>query len=206
MMHWLDLLGVAVFAISGTLQAARRRLDPFGALVLAVATAVGGGTLRDLLLDQRPIFWISAPDYLLVIALATALTVIVGRWYAPPRQILAVADAAGLALFTISGTEIASRAGVHPAIAVTMGAITGCAGGLLRDILCAQLPLLLHRDIYATAALTGATTYLLLAALAVPNGPATLLAMATTFGLRLIAIRRDLHLPSVVIREQRGDR
>jgi len=205
MMHWLDLLGVAVFAISGTLQAARRRLDPFGALVLAVVTAIGGGTLRDLLLDQRPIFWISAPDYLLVIALATALTIVVGRWYAPPHQILAVADAAGLALFTISGTEIASRAGVHPAIAVTMGAITGCAGGLLRDLLCAQLPLLLHRDIYATAALTGAVAYLLLAAAGVPEQAATLLAMAATFGLRLIAIRRDLHLPPVVIREQRSE-
>lgn len=205
MMHWLDLLGVAVFAISGTLQAARRRLDPFGALVLAVVTAIGGGTLRDLLLDQRPIFWISAPDYLLVIALATALTIIVGRWYAPPHQILAVADAAGLALFTISGTEIANRAGVHPAIAVTMGAITGCAGGLLRDLLCAQLPLLLHRDIYATAALAGAATYLLLAAAGVPEQAATLLAMAATFGLRLIAIRRDLHLPPVVIREQRSE-
>jgi uncharacterized membrane protein YeiH len=205
MMHWLDLLGVAVFAISGTLQAARRRLDPFGALVLAVVTAIGGGTLRDLLLDQRPIFWISAPDYLLVIALATALAIVVGRWYAPPHQILAVADAAGLALFTISGTEIASRAGVHPAIAVTMGAITGCAGGLLRDLLCAQLPLLLHRDIYATAALTGAVAYLLLAAAGVPEQAATLLAMAATFGLRLIAIRRDLHLPPVVIREQRSE-
>ncbi len=205
MMHWLDLLGVAVFAISGTLQAARRRLDPFGALVLAVVTAIGGGTLRDLLLDQRPIFWISAPDYLLVIALATALTIIVGRWYAPPSQILAVADAAGLALFTISGTEIASRAGVHPAIAVTMGAITGCAGGLLRDILCAQLPLLLHRDIYATAALAGATTYLLLVAAGIHEQAATLLAMAATFGLRLIAIRRDLHLPPVIIREQRSE-
>lgn len=204
-MHWLDLLGVAVFAISGTLQAARRRLDPFGALVLAVVTAIGGGTLRDLLLDQRPIFWISAPDYLLVIALATALTVIVGRWYAPPPQILAVADAAGLALFTISGTEIANRAGVHPAIAVTMGAITGCAGGLLRDILCAQLPLLLHRDIYATAALAGATTYLLLAAAGVSEQAAALLSMAATFGLRLIAIRRDLHLPPVIIREQRSE-
>jgi len=205
MMHWLDLLGVAVFAVSGTLQAARRRLDPFGALVLAVVTAIGGGTLRDLLLDQRPIFWISAPDYLLVIVLATALTVTVGRRYAPPSQILAVADAAGLALFTISGTEIASRAGVHPAIAVTMGAITGCAGGLLRDILCAQLPLLLHRDIYATAALAGATTYLLLAAAGVPEQAATLLAMAATFGLRLIAISRDLHLPPVTIREQRSE-
>lgn len=205
MMHWLDLLGVAVFAVSGTLQAARRRLDPFGALVLAVVTAIGGGTLRDLLLDQRPIFWISAPDYLLVIALATALTIIVGRWYAPPSQILAVADAAGLALFTISGTEIANRTGVHPAIAVTMGAITGCAGGRLRDILCAQLPLLLHRDIYATAALAGAATYLLLAAAGVPERAATLLAMAATFGLRLIAIRRDLHLSPVVIREQRSE-
>ena len=205
MMHWLDLLGVAVFAISGTLQAARRRLDPFGALVLAVVTAIGGGTLRDLLLDQRPIFWISAPSYLLVIALAAALTIIVGRWYAPPEQILAIADAAGLALFTISGTEIANRAGVHPAITVTMGAITGCAGGLLRDILCAQLPLLLHRDIYATAALAGAATYLLLAAIGVPEQAAALLAMAATFGLRLLAIRRDLHLPPVIIREQRSE-
>jgi uncharacterized membrane protein YeiH len=88
---------------------------------------------------------------------------------------------------------------------VAIGAITGCAGGVLRDILCAQLPLLLHRDIYATAALTGATTYLLLAAVGVPQQVATLLAMATTFGLRLLAIRRDLHLPPVIIRERRSE-
>jgi uncharacterized membrane protein YeiH len=198
-MHWFDLLGVAVFAISGTLQAARRRLDPFGALVLAVVTAIGGGTLRDLLLDQRPIFWISAPHYLLVIALATGGTIVLGRWFTPPRQILAVADAAGLALFTVSGTEIAMRAGVHPAIAVAMGAITGCAGGVLRDILCAKLPLVLHRDIYATAALAGGAVYLL-ARLGLPSPAPTLLAMALVFGIRLLAIRRNLHLPPIVIR------
>lgn len=192
-MHWLDLLGVAVFAISGTLQAARRRLDPFGALALAVVTAIGGGTLRDLLLDQRPIFWISAPDYLLVIAL--------GRRFTPPRQILAIADAAGLALFTVSGTEIAARAGVHPAIAVVMGAITGCAGGILRDILCAELPLVLHRDIYATAALAGGSAYLLLGLLGLPAPAPTLLAMVIVFASRLLAIRRDLHLPPIVLRQ-----
>jgi uncharacterized membrane protein YeiH len=200
MMHWLDLLGVAVFAISGTLQAARRRLDPFGALVLAVVTAIGGGTLRDLLLDQRPIFWISAPVYLLVIALAAVGTILAGRWFAPPRQVLAVADAAGLAIFTVSGTEIAASTGVHPAIAVAMGAITGCAGGVLRDILCAQLPLLLHRDIYATAALAGGSAYLLLGLIGLPKPVPTLLAMTIVFTIRLLAIRRDLHLPPIVLR------
>lgn len=200
-MHWLDLLGVAVFAISGTLQAARRRLDPFGALALAVVTAIGGGTLRDLLLDQRPIFWISAPDYLLVIALATLATIVLGRRFTPPRQILAIADAAGLALFTVSGTEIAARAGVHPAIAVVMGAITGCAGGILRDILCAELPLVLHRDIYATAALAGGSAYLLLGLLGLPAPAPTLLAMVIAFASRLLAIRRDLHLPPIVLRQ-----
>lgn len=200
MMHWFDLFGVAVFAISGTLQAARRRLDPFGALVLAVVTAIGGGTLRDLLLDQRPIFWIRAPHYLLVIALAALATIVIGRRFAPPRQILAIADAAGLAVFTISGTGIAVSAGVHPVIAVVMGAITGCAGGVLRDILCAELPLLLHRDIYATAALAGGSAYLLLGRAGLPTPIPALLAMAIVFAIRLLAIRGDLHLPPIVIR------
>lgn len=200
-MHWLDLAGVAVFAISGALQAGRKHLDLFGALVLAVVTAIGGGTLRDLLLDQRPIFWIRAPDYLLIIAIATITTAIVGRWRPPPHQILAVADAAGLALFTISGTQIAIEADIHPAIAVVMGMITGCAGGLLRDLLCAELPLLLHRDIYATAAAAGATCYLLLGAVGVPAPTVTFLAMGLIFGLRVVVLWRGLHLPPLVIRE-----
>ena len=205
MMHWLDLAGVAVFAISGALQAGRKRLDLFGAMVLSVEPAIGGGTLRDLLLDQRPIFWIRSPDYLLVITLATAATAIAGRWRTPPPQVLAVADAAGLALFTISGTQIAAQGQLHPAIAVVMGTITGCAGGLLRDILCAELPLLLHRDIYATTAATGAALYLLLDALGRPRPEAAILAMVAIFGLRVVVLWRGLHLPPLIIRERAAD-
>jgi uncharacterized membrane protein YeiH len=202
MMHWLDLAGGTVFAVSGALQAGRKHLDLFGALVLAVVTAIGGGTLRDLLLDQRPIFWIRSPDYLLVIAIAAAATAIVGRWRTPTRQILALADAGGLAFFTISGTQIAIQGDLHPAIAVVMGTITGCAGGVLRDILCAKLPLLLHRDIYATAAATGAALYLLLATIGTPAPTAAILAMGVIFGFRVVVLWRGLHLPPLIVRER----
>jgi len=161
----LDLLGVAVFAVSGALQAGRKSMDLFGVVVIAVVTAIGGGTIRDVLLENRPIFWIEDPNYLLVILAAAALTIVYTRFFEPPRGSLLVADAFGLSLFTIVGANIADQAGAPGLIVVIMGAITGAAGGLLRDVLCAEIPLILRRDIYATAAIAGATVYVLLTGL-----------------------------------------
>jgi uncharacterized membrane protein YeiH len=201
-------LGVFTAAGSGALEAGRRRLDPFGVAVVALVTALGGGTLRDLLLGRRPL-WIGDPSYLLV-ALAGAASA-----YALPRALRAlgpagwrpdgagrtvlVLDAAMLAVFSLSGTRIAEGAGVPALVAVLMGAITGVAGGLVRDVLCAEVPLVLRREIYATAALAGMGCYVALARAGVPASGAALAGMAVVFGLRVAAIARGFSLPPVMV-------
>ena len=194
-LYLLDMLGVAVFAVSGALTAGRKSLDLFGVIVIAVITAIGGGTIRDLLLDNRPIFWIADPTYLVVIVAAALATLVYARFRRPPRGSLLVADAFGLALFTVIGAQTAEAAGVASIIVVLMGTITGVAGGVLRDVLCAEIPLILRREIYATASIAGASVYVLLNDLAPGSQAAILVPMGLIFALRLAAIRLDLHVP-----------
>ncbi len=201
----LDLVGVAVFAISGALAAGRKSLDLLGVVVVATATAVGGGTLRDLLLDRHPIFWIDNPAYLAVIAGAALLTVAWSRARRPPGSALLLADALGLALFTISGAQIAQAAGVPAALVVVMGALTGAAGGAVRDVLTAEIPLILRRDVYATAAIVGACVYLALEAVGLDRGVAGVAGMVAVALLRLAAIYRGLHLPVFSLAEKPYD-
>lgn len=193
--YLLDLFGVAIFAISGVLAAGRKSLDLLGVIVIAVVTAIGGGTLRDLLLDRHPIFWIADPTYLVVISIAALLTLSYVRVRPPPSNSLLIADALGLALFTIIGTQIAEAAGLSPIIVVLMGTITGVAGGVLRDVLSAEVPLILRRDIYATAAIAGASLYLIVQAVGLGRPAATLVGMTAVTLLRLLAILRGLRLP-----------
>jgi uncharacterized membrane protein YeiH len=200
----LSLVGVAVFAASGALAAGRKRFDWIGVGVIAVVTAIGGGTLRDLLLDRHPIFWIADPTYLWVVLAAAVATLLYVRRRRPPRGSLLVADALGLALFTISGAQVAESQGLPGVIVVTMGAITGAAGGVLRDVLCNEVPLLFGPmdTLYATAAIAGASAYLLLQAAGVPRASAALLGMGVVAGLRLAAIAWELRLPGARVHEE----
>ncbi len=193
--YYLDLLGVAVFAVSGVLAVSRRGLDLFGVLVVATLTAIGGGTLRDLLLDRHPIFWIADPIYLLVIALATLGAVLYMRVRSHPGKVFLLADTLGLALFTLSGAQIAESLDMSAVIIVVMGTMTGVAGGVMRDVLSGKIPLILRRDIYATAALAGATLYLVLQEFSMPRFWAFACGLAAVVGLRLIAILHGLRLP-----------
>jgi len=194
--HLLDLLGVAVFAVSGVLAAGRKSLDLFGVLVIATLTAIGGGTVRDLLLDRHPIFWIAEPTYLIVISAAALLTIVYVRVRRPPGDALLYADALGLALFTIAGAQIAETAGLPAIIVVLMATITGVAGGVLRDVLCAEIPLILRRDIYATAAIAGASLYLLAERFGAPRPWSAGFGMGMVVMLRVFAIQRGLKLPT----------
>ena len=194
--YLLDLIGVGVFAVSGALVAGRKQFDLLGVAVIATVTAIGGGTVRDVLLDRHPVFWIRDPTYLLVILAAAALTILYARVRKPPRISLLIADALGLALFTISGAQVAEGRNLPGIIVVLMGTITGTAGGLLRDVLSAEVPLLLRQaDLYATAAIAGGTAYLLSQAAGLESGHAALVGMATIVGLRLAAILWRLRLP-----------
>jgi uncharacterized membrane protein YeiH len=200
-LYLLDLVGVAVFAVSGVLAARDRGLDLLGVIVIAAITAIGGGTLRDLLLNRYPIFWITDARYLTVIVVSALLTVAYVRVRPPPGQALLVADAVGLALFALSGAELAEAAQCPAIIVVLMGTMTGVAGGVLRDVLTAQVPLILRRDIYATAAIAGVTLYLLLQALGLQRSAAFGAGMAMVIALRLVAIRWGLQLPAFRIPE-----
>lgn len=202
--HVLDLFGVAVAAVGGSLVAGRRRLDWFGVLVIAVVTAIGGGTIRDVLLGRHPIFWIADQVYLVVIMVAVLGTLVYTRYKPVPARTLLVADAGALALFAISGATIAEARHTPAMIIVLMGTITGCAGGMLRDVLCAQVPLILRRDIYATAAIVGTALYAVLKATHVSSWLSASVAMAVVFMLRLGAITWGWHFPAVVL--DQGDR
>jgi uncharacterized membrane protein YeiH len=204
MHYYLDLLGVAVFAVSGVLAAGPKGLDMLGVMVIAVVTAIGGGTLRDVLLDRHPIFWIADPTYLWVILATCALTLACLRCWVASRLALLVADALGLAFFTIGGAQITQQAGYADPIAVIMGTITGVAGGAIRDILTAEIPLVLRPSLlYATAAIAGAALYLVLAGHGLQQEWAALAGMGTTAGLRLAAILLGLGLPAVRLPDEK---
>lgn len=198
MLSFLGLCGVAVFAASGALAAGRKGFDLMGVGVIAVVTAVGGGTIRDVLLD-RPVFWIADPAQIVVALGATAVTLVYVRYRRPPDAYLLVADALGLALFTISGAQIAENLGHGALVVIVMGTLTGVAGGVVRDVLSAEVPLLFRRTqtLYATAAIAGVAGYLALQALGPGRTPSALAGMALVAGLRLVAIFWRLRLPGV---------
>ncbi|MFP5358139.1 MAG: trimeric intracellular cation channel family protein [Gammaproteobacteria bacterium] len=199
--YLIEMAGVTVFAVSGALTAGRKSLDLLGVVVIALVTAIGGGTLRDLLLD-RAIFWIVDPTYLSVITVAALATVVAVRFIPPPDKLLQLADAAGLALFAISGARIAENAGLPGIIVVTMATITCVFGGILRDVLCAEIPMILRKgNIYATAVIAGAAIYVVLQQAGVNRDAAGLAGMATIGGLRLAAIYFGLTLPVFSLRE-----
>jgi uncharacterized membrane protein YeiH len=195
MIHLLDLFGVAVFAVTGALAAGQKRMDLFGVVVLGLATALGGGTLRDVILGAYPVFWISDPTYIFVGAAVAVLTFATARFVRPPAKALKFADAFGLAVFTVIGTEKAILLGVPGSIAVIMGVMTGVAGGIIRDLLSGEIPLVLKAEIYATASLCGAVTLAVLKKHfpGVPLPAPT--AIAVVLALRLAAIHWKLSLP-----------
>ena len=201
---WLDFFGVVVFAASGSLRAGRKRMDVFGVVVLAAVTALGGGTLRDLVLGARPVFWIAAPSYLIAAVAAGIITFIVLRIWTPPARLLSVADAFGLAVFTVVGAQTALGHGALALIAVIMGVMTAVAGGMLRDVLAGESPLILSHEIYATASLLGAIAFVAAAVGLKAPGAGAAVSIALTLGLRLAAIRWRLSLPILVAREGRG--
>ena len=192
---WLDLAGVAANAIAGALVAGRRQFDWLGVAVVAGVTAIGGGTLRDLLLG-RPVFWIANPAYLQAALAATAFTLLYARRGRIPERVLEAADALGLALFGIAGARIAMGLGHEGLIAVVMGVITGAFGGLLRDVVCNDIPMIFRQgQFYATAVIAGCSLYVGLVSWGVDAGPAAAAGMLAILALRVAAIVWNLRLP-----------
>jgi len=202
LLYWLDLFGIVVFALSGALMAGRYKLDPFGVVVLASVTAIGGGTIRDIILDTT-VFWVVNPIYLYVILITAVLTIIIiRRPKLIPKRFLLIADAFGLALFAVLGTEKALSLGVPVTVAVIMGTITGVAGGMIRDVLCNVIPMILRQEIYATAAILGGSLFALFQYLGWPEDIALITAIVGALSLRLAAIYWRVSLPAFQIIEK----
>ena len=197
LLYVLDLSGVAIFAISGALAGVHRGLDLFGIAVVAAVTAIGGGTLRDLVLNRHPAFWVNDPRYLYVI-LAATVAAVVGEGYLPSLDSgLLVADAIGLGLFALSGAQIGEVERRSWIVIVLMGTMTGVAGGVIRDLLCGVIPVLLRRDIYASAAIAGIVLYLLLQLAGVRRPWAFIIGILSVVTLRLLARALDWQLPVI---------
>lgn len=201
----LDLFGVAVFTISGSLAAGRKQMDVFGVIVLGLVTALGGGTLRDILLDSRTVFWIDNRFYLLVVFITAVVTFIAVRVLTIPKRGLLISDAIGLAVFTLIGTSKSLEVINSDVIAVFMGIITGVAGGMIRDVLSAEVPLILRKEIYATAALSGSIIYVVTRHMNLPEILGVVLSMIATLLIRLAAIHWGLSLPVFIAKDDKEE-
>ena len=203
MRYFFEHCGVAVFAITGVLAAENKRVDLFGVIVLALVTALGGGTMRDLILRIEP-FWLSDPSFVLTAAATAAVTFVAARCWEAPARLLLILDACGLALFTVIGTEIALGASASNGITVVLGVMTGVAGGMVRDVLTGEVPLVFRPGtyLYATAAFCGALIFVLLTPVTPSRLAAQSVAIAVTLGLRLAAIRWRLRLPEFQVRKR----
>ena len=189
------LLALVAEAMSGAILAMRRGMDLFGICMIGTVTALGGGTIRDVLLGHYPLGWIAHPQYLLLTIVAAIATAIVARFLHHLRTVFLLVDALGLVAFSVIGCDVARSAGMHPAIVVVAGVMTGVFGGLLRDVLCNQIPLVLQREFYATVALFTGALYVALLWWDVDPDTAALIAIAAGFILRLLAIRFHWKLP-----------
>ena len=191
----LDWIGIVVFSLTGALVASRNQMDLVGFVLLGTVTGIGGGTLRDLLLDMHPIFWIEQPAYVLVCAAVSILGFFTAHLVQSRYRLILWLDAAGLALFAATGAERAVGAGVHPVIAVVMGVITACFGGIIRDTLGQERSIIFSHEIYVTAALVAAATFVSVNALGVGREIAVSAALLLGFALRGGAIRFGWSLP-----------
>lgn len=186
---------MAVFAISGALVASRKCLDPVGFALVATVTGIGGGTLRDLLLGQS-VFWVHQPSYVVLCVVVSSVVYFIAPHIEYRYRVLLWADAAGLSLFSVLGATLALEAGFSGIIAVVMGLLTATFGGLIRDVLCGEIPLILRKEIYATAALCGALVFTCLDPLPLPYPVAELGGIVVGFVVRALGLGWGLSLPS----------
>jgi uncharacterized membrane protein YeiH len=199
-LYLIDLFGTAIFAISGVLLAGRLRMDPFGVVVLGSVTAIGGGTIRDIALGATPVFWITNTTYLWVILITCFLTMlIVRRPKRLPWWILPVCDAIGLSVFVGIGVDKAMSYQPSALVAIIMGVLTGCGGGIIRDILAREIPMVLRSEVYATACIIGGIFHTTALNMGYDHKTAFLAGVTSTLIIRLGAIRWHLSLPIFAI-------
>ena len=196
LLYTIYLVAIVAEAMSGAIMGMRRGMDLFGICMIGTVTALGGGTVRDVLLGHYPLGWIAHPEYLLFTIGAAIVTAFVARYLHHLRAIFLLVDGLGLVAFCVIGCDIAMSAKMHPAIVVLAGMITGVFGGLLRDILCNQIPLVLQREVYATVALFTGSLYVGLLYFKVDSAVAQLASIGAGFLFRFLALHFEWRLPN----------
>ncbi|VVE89218.1 trimeric intracellular cation channel family protein [Pandoraea bronchicola] len=184
----LYLIAIVTEAMSGAIMGMQRGMDRFGLAFIGMVTALGGGTIRDVLFGRHPLVWIAHPEYLLLTLGAATLTSIIARHVHRLRMTFITVDAIGLAAFTILGCDIGMTVSTSPVIVVLAGVLTGIGGGMLRDLLCGQVPLVLRREMYASVACIAGAMYVAMLRLGVENGIATGICFAAGFIIRMLAV------------------
>ncbi|SJN21026.1 trimeric intracellular cation channel family protein [Psychrobacter sp. JB385] len=197
LLYLLDMVGVIACAIAGTLLAQHKGLDISGCILVSMVNAIGGGTLRDMALDRHPLFWMTDLNYVIVITATSLILQIFFHLYHKIDNALKLFDAIGLAAFSVIGFKIALTQGMSPLVAIMMGVWTAIIGGMLRDIICNEIPLVLQREIYITASIAGSVTYLCLQYLGVSAGINEFIMLFVIFAVRMLALKFDWHLPSI---------
>lgn len=195
-LYWIELFGVAVFAMAGAMEAARNRFDIFGVLVLAFVSALGGGTLRDLMLNNVPLAWIADLTLAYVALTGGCLMFLLAKFIRIPFRALLYADAIGLAAFTMSGAQASIELGMPALVVVMMGMASGIFGGILRDIMANEIPLIFRKDVYATAAITGALWSYWSQYFGMSVGLSITIGFLVIIIIRFTAIKWHLSLPS----------
>lgn len=195
LLHYLFIMGICVEAVTGALAAGRKKMDFFGVMLIACITALGGGTVRDTLFNTYPLTWVTHPEYLLYTALCAFLTIFIAHSLVKIIKVFLILDALGLSAFVIIGTQKVLSHGMSPGVAVIGGMITGICGGMLRDILCNDIPLVLRKELYAVIALAGAVLFITLGHFGIPKNINIIITLISIFTARLLAIFFHIEIP-----------
>lgn len=189
------IIGITAEAMTGALSAGRRNMDWFGVMLVASATAIGGGSVRDILLGNYPLTWVAHPEYLLITCVAGIVTTWLAKWVVKFKGVFIRLDALGLAAFSIIGCQVGLNMGLHYGICVVAAIVTGVFGGLLRDLICRQTPLVLHQELYASVALIVACLYLTLAHFAIDESISIIASLLVGYLVRMASVRFKWRLP-----------
>lgn len=197
MFDLLDILGTLAFAVSGALTAMNKKLDPFGVFIIAFVTAVGGGTLRDVLIGRTPVGWMQNLNYVYVIILGYFLAVVFRKKLDRFRTSMFLFDTIGLGVFTLIGLEKGMEINLHPVICIALGTMTACFGGVIRDILCNEIPVIFRKEIYATICIVGGIFFFAMKGLHIPKDVLYLLTTLLIIAIRLMAVIFHWSLPAL---------
>ncbi|MDA3614823.1 trimeric intracellular cation channel family protein [Polluticaenibacter yanchengensis] len=193
----IDILGLVAFTISGVFAGMQKKLDFFGIFVIAFVTALGGGTLRDVLIGHLPVGWMRNGDYSIIIFITYVITLLFHKYIKNFTKFLIISDSIGLGFFTLSGIQRGLEYGLDPGFCIALGTMTGCFGGVVRDILLNKIPMVFEKEIYATACIIGGLIYFALIKLNSHSVPADITCILSIFVIRLYAVKKKLSLPNL---------